>query len=136
MPSSSSPYNAQNASLQYPMHPIALQNSKNSGPTGRPALRHPSLARGYRIEKTVILRLVLTLKALEDCQVSPYLGGNFQCVATPETSEEEKRRKIYAYVCGIAPTAVFMTSVFFGLATVAAAGVDERFWGDNCHFEI
>jgi len=39
-------------------------------------------------------------------------------------------------ICGIAPTAVFMISIFFSLATVAAAVVDERFWGDNCHFDI
>jgi hypothetical protein len=42
----------------------------------------------------------------------------------------------YAYICGITPAAVIMMAVLLSFATVTAAVVDERFWGDNCHFDL
>jgi hypothetical protein len=81
------PNNSQNAFLQYPMHPITLQIPKNSGPTGKPALRHHSLARGYRIEGTVILRLVIISETLKDRGVSISWGEGFESAAAPRTFE-------------------------------------------------
>lgn len=41
-----------------------------------------------------------------------------------------------AYVCGIAPTAIFVVSILFRLTTVAAAVVDEGSWIDIVHFDF
>jgi len=39
-------------------------------------------------------------------------------------------------VGGIAPAAVIVIAILLGLATIATAMVDERFWGCNCHFDL
>jgi aspartate/methionine/tyrosine aminotransferase len=49
----------------------------------------------------------------------------------------EGQRRGYAYICGIAPTTILVaSSMFFSLTAVATAVIDQRFWGDNGHFDF